>query len=86
MPSSYYDTLYGRDQRIVLWGVVVDNDVVTAECGALGDYLPKTMPLFAKHDNQSTPVTTIDLKGFVGVADDGEGLNTDLTFTVIPTT
>jgi len=80
---QYYDALYGKNQRLVLWGVVVSESSVCAECGALGDFLPKEMELFTDGNIQVTPITTISLKALSGLADNGEGLDTDLKFAIL---
>jgi hypothetical protein len=80
--TKYYDTLYGKDQLLVLWGVIVDGEKVSAECGALGEYLPQTVELFTAPNDQINPIATIALKAFSGIADDGLGLKTDLNFTI----
>jgi hypothetical protein len=80
--AKYYDTLYGKDQLLVLWGVVVDGSRVSAECGALGEYLPQAIELFMSPNDQTKPIVSITLKAFSGIADDGLGLKTDLNFTI----
>ena len=81
--SKYYDTLYGKNSLLVLWGVVVSNKNVEAEYGALGDYLPKTIELFPTANQQIVPITTIELKEFSGIADNGNGGKTNLTFSIL---
>jgi hypothetical protein len=80
--TKYYDALYGKNQLLILWGVVVDSDKITAECGALGEYLPQTIELFTSPNDQIKPIAAITLQSFSGIADDGLGLKTDLTFTI----
>lgn len=80
--AKYYDALYGKNQLLILWGVVVDESKISAECGALGEYLPQIIELFTSPDNQSNSIVTIALKEFSGIADDGNGLKTNLTFTI----
>ena len=79
MAAKYYDALYGRNQRLVLWGVVVDGGKVTAELGAMGEFLPKAIALYSHHEDHNTiPIATIGLNELSGIAD--SGLMTDVTF------
>jgi hypothetical protein len=80
--AKYYDVLYGKNQLLILWGIVVDESKISADCGALGEYLPQNIELFTTPDDQSNPIVTIALKEFSGIADDGNGLKTNLTFTI----
>jgi hypothetical protein len=81
--AKYYDVLYGKNQLLILWGIVVDSDKITAECGALGGYLPQTIELFTQLENQTNPDLKIALNEFSGIADDGNGLKTNLNFTIL---
>lgn len=77
--SKYYDTLYAKNQRLVLFGVVVDKDKVSAEIGYLGDFLPSEVSLFASHESFIDPVATVDLDKLSGLP--SRGSSQDLTLT-----
>ena len=81
--AKYYDILYGKNSLLVLWGVIVSDDTVEVEYGALGDYLPKTIELFSTATQQIVPIATIELKEFSGIADNGNGGKTNLTFSIL---
>jgi hypothetical protein len=79
--DKYYDTLYGRNQRLVLWGVVVNENSVNAEIGAFGDSLPSAIALFSNSNDHTTPVATVALRELSGIAD--EGLMTDINLPIL---
>lgn len=79
--ASYHDVLYARHQRIVLWGIVIDDAIVNAELGAFGEDLPPTVELFNHPTNHQIPVATVALDRLSGIA--GEGLLSDLKLPIL---
>jgi len=79
--AKYYDALYGRNQRLVLWGVVVDDISIKAEIGAMGGFLPQVIALYSHHEDHTIPVATVALRELSGIAD--EGLATDINLPIL---